>query len=149
MSRKFIALIAGTAIALTTFSAPARADSDDAAKALAALLGLVVVGKIISDRNDDKRYNVHKAPRPIQPGPKPRPLPPQVNKKLLPQHCFRTFNAQHRQVRGFGAYCLQRNYRFAHTLPRRCAVQVQTRRGWGWAYGARCLNERGYRLARH
>ncbi|MEO0939413.1 MAG: hypothetical protein AAFY38_14770 [Pseudomonadota bacterium] len=150
MSRKFIALIAGTAIAITTFAAPARADNDDAAKALAVLLGLVVVGKIISDRNDDHR-EVYSKPRPVKPAPHPhpRPLPRQVNKKLLPQTCFRTFNTHRAQVRAFGERCLKKNYQFTRSLPRHCIQQVETRRGWGWAYGARCLRDRGYKLARH
>lgn len=160
MSRTFISLIAGAAIAVTAGTAPARADTDDAAAALAAILGLAIVGKVIHDRNKDR----HSAPAPTHHvAPKhitrnhvphhvqPRPLPERAKRhKVLPQACFRTFQTRHgQQVRGFGSRCLSRNYQYAHRLPDHCATRVQTRKGWGWAYRARCLRDGGYTLARH
>lgn len=154
MARQFITLIVSAALALTALTAPARADSDDAAKALAAILGLAIVGGIIHENRKDKSHPApvtRKSPRdtvyPLQ----PKPLPKRVHtRKLLPQACFRTFHTVHgRQIRGFGQRCLNRNYQFAHRLPRFCATDVQTRRGWGTAYRARCLRDQGYKLARH
>ncbi|MEM8579156.1 MAG: hypothetical protein AAGF60_15010 [Pseudomonadota bacterium] len=148
MSRPFITLIVTSALALATLTAPARADNDDAARALAAILGLAIVGKIIHDnRKDDRHVVTRRAPRDTV---HPRPLPRRVDRKLLPQQCFRTFyNARGREIRGFGQRCMNRNYDFVRSLPRACATDVQTRRGWGTAYRARCLRDQGYRLARN
>jgi len=152
MARSFITLIVTTAIALTTLTAPARADNDDAAKALAAILGLAIVGGIIHESRKDKGHPppvTRRAPRDIVHPVQPRPLPKRaVRHTLLPQTCLRTFrNAQGYEVQGFGQRCLHRNYAHTQTLPRRCATHVETRRGWGTAYDARCLHRKGYRLA--
>ena len=45
MSTRFIGLIAAASIAITAIgAAPARADEDDVARALAVILGLAVIG---------------------------------------------------------------------------------------------------------
>ena len=158
--RQFIATIAAVAIAITGFSAaPARAGDDDLAKALAVILGLAVVGTAINKRNDDKKARqhapVHKPrvePHRVQPRHghiQPRPLPRHVNRKLLPQRCL--FNLQTergRNIQGFGQRCLNRHYQYTNALPQQCTRRVWTRNGWGYAYGARCLDKFGYQLAR-
>ncbi|MEL7133031.1 MAG: hypothetical protein AAGK77_11525, partial [Pseudomonadota bacterium] len=54
--RNFIGTIAAVAIAITGFSAaPARAGDDEVAAALAALLGLAIVGAVIHDKKKDKK----------------------------------------------------------------------------------------------
>ena len=54
---RLIGTFTAAAVALTTFSAaPAYADRDDrAARAVAAILGLAVVGAIINDHKQDKK----------------------------------------------------------------------------------------------
>ncbi|MEO0633225.1 MAG: hypothetical protein AAFY52_03725 [Pseudomonadota bacterium] len=139
--KRFIALVAATAIAITGFSsAPARAN-DDAAAAIAALLGLAVIGAVIADKRKDKRVVVH-------PNPPVRPLPPRVNRKLLPQQCLRSFQTNDGPRRVFGQRCLNRNYQYARSLPTRCHRQFWTDRGWRAGFGARCLRREGYQLAR-
>lgn len=162
--RQFIAVIAAAAIAITGLSAaPARAGDDDVAAALAVILGLAVVGTAIKKRNDDKKaraqvhtYKPHPKPRAqprhVQPHHghiQPRPLPRQVNRKLLPQRCLfnlRTDNG--RTIQAFGQRCLNRHYGFTQSLPQHCGRRVWTRNGAGYAYGARCLDKQGYQLAR-
>lgn len=160
--RQFIATIAAVAIAITGFSAaPARAGNDELATALAVILGLAVVGTAINKRNDDRkaRQPVYQQPQKPRAQPRhvqpqrghiqPRPLPRQVNRKLLPQRCL--FNLQTergRNIQGFGQRCLNRNYQFTNSLPQQCSRRVWTRNGWGYAYGARCLDKFGYQLAR-
>ena len=162
--RQFIRIIAAIAIAITGFSAaPARAGNDDLGAALAVILGLAVVGTVINKRNDDKkaRRQVHThtpqpkpkaAPRHVQPHHghiQPRPLPRHVNRKLLPQRClFNLETVKGRSIQGFGQRCLKRNYQFTHALPQQCGRRVLTRNGTGYAYGARCLTNQGYQLAR-
>jgi hypothetical protein len=154
MHRKFIAAAIAATIAITGFAAaPARADGDDVARALAGIAALALIARAIDKRNDERavtrqqhNFQPHfNAPAPI----KPRPLPPQVSRKLLPEQCLRTFDGPYGQTRAFGARCLSRNYTFADHLPRQCAEQVFTRNGTGWAYNARCLRRQGYQIARN
>ncbi|MFL4469605.1 hypothetical protein ACERZ8_06895 [Tateyamaria armeniaca] len=156
--RQFIATIAAVAIAITGFSAaPARAGDDELAAALAVILGLAVVGTAINKRNDEKKarqqvHNPHAKPRHIQRKHgyvQPRPLPRQVNRKLLPQRCLYNLQTQNgRNIQGFGQRCLNRHYHFTNSLPQQCGRRVWTRNGTGYAYAARCLNKHGYQLAR-
>ncbi|WP_299722010.1 hypothetical protein [uncultured Tateyamaria sp.] len=158
--RQFIATIAAIAIAITGFSAaPARAGDDELAAALAVILGLAVVGTAINKRKDEKKarqqahtYQPRAKPRHVQPQHghiQPRPLPRQVDRRLLPQRClFNLETERGRNIQGFGQRCLNRHYNFTNTLPQQCHRRVWTRNGLGHAYGARCLNKHGYQLAR-
>jgi hypothetical protein len=173
--RKFIGIVAATAIAVTALGAsPAFADDRDNARLLAALLGLAVVGKIIHDNQKDRKRSRYEAPhrpqpdrtqrryypdqvaRPrARPAPQwgyhdpiqPRPLPRRVDRKLLPGECFRSFDTYEGRVRMFGRKCLEKNYRFAHRLPQQCMTAVRTDRGKRRGFEARCLRREGYRLA--
>lgn len=160
------------AIALTTISAaPAYAGSDRDernARALATILGIAIVGKIIHDNNKDRDEKVirksskpthkqtyqrverqgqrtyGKSNRHVQ----PKPLPRRVDRKLLPQNCFRSFETRRGQVHMFGRRCLERNFRYVNRLPQNCAQRVRTDRGVRAGFDARCLRRNGYRLAR-
>lgn len=150
MYRRFISTIAAASIALTTLGAlPAFADDRDTARALAAILGLAIVGKVIHD-NKKKRASHHAAPRYNPPvyDVQPRPLPKRANRKLLPRKCFRTFENRRSKIRMFGNRCLQNNYAHAHRLPQHCFNRFRTYDGWRRGYEARCLRDAGYRLAR-
>ncbi len=158
MYRRFIATIAAASIAITAMgAAPARADDKDAARILAAILGIAVVGKIIHDNKKDKERVVtrrHNEPR-VQPRRRhepqvePRPLPRHVrNNKLLPRQCFRSFETRRGTVRMFGRRCLQNNFRHANRLPEHCKVRIRTHNGKRTGYQARCMRDAGYRLAR-
>lgn len=160
MYRKFIATIAAVSIAVTTLGAvPASAGERDTARALAAIIGLAVVGKIIHDNNKKDRIErqhpapVHKA-RPVYKQPRhearkvtPRPLPRRIDRKLLPGECLRSFRGHNGNMRMFGRNCLRNNYRFAQNLPRHCLYEFETVRGDRRGYEARCLRREGYRLA--
>ena len=164
MYRRFIATVAAASIAITAFGAmPARADNDDAARALAALLGIAIVGKIIHDNKKDKKAHHYEkkhvkknhVPHYNQPSykppryqPKPRPLPRRVDRKLLPGKCFHSYRTGRGKVRMFGRRCLKNNYDFVNRLPRQCLYEFDTPRGNRRGYEARCLRDRGYRLAR-
>ncbi|WP_299683921.1 hypothetical protein [uncultured Tateyamaria sp.] len=144
IQKHVIATIAAVAIAVTGFSAaPARAGDDEAAAAIAALLGLAVIGAVIADKRKDKKER-REVSRPRD----PRPLPPRVSRKLLPQECLRSFHTDHGKRRIFGQRCLRHNYGFVNSLPRQCHREFYTDRGWRQGYSARCLNRHGYQLAR-
>ena len=158
MYRRFIATVAAVSVAITALgAAPARADDKDVARALAAILGIAVVGKIIHDKKKDKeravtrRYNEPriKRDRRHEPQVQPRPLPRHVrNSKLLPSQCFRSYDTRRGTVRMFGRRCLENNFRHANRLPQHCKVRVKTYNGKRTGYQARCMRDAGYRLAR-
>jgi hypothetical protein len=169
MYRRFIATIAAASIALSTVGAPAYAGNRDTTRALAAILGLAVVGKIIHDNNKDKKQAqqhqrrdsdthrpAHKPPRYTQKQhqpqynqhkPQARPLPRNVDNKLLPGNCFNSYKTRQGRVQMFGSHCLNNSYHFANRLPRQCLSVFSTPRGNRRGYEARCLRDRGYRLA--
>lgn len=179
---RFVGTFTAAVLTMTTFTAaPAYADRDDsAARTVAAILGLAVVGAIIHENRQDKKHDkkVYREPTRVNTGiqrhrhgskvhrhgnarhahnhgvtqPRqrvaPKPLPQRVNRKLLPQQCFRSFNSRNGKVRMFGRRCLEQNYRFVDRLPQNCVQRVRTRDGKRVGYGARCLQQNGYRLAR-
>ncbi len=158
MIRQAITTCIAAAIALVgVTTAPAHADQDDVAKAFAALLGIAIIGKIIHDRKDrdddvvtrrrpdDRVLRPHRRVDPIH----PRPLPRRVDRKLLPQECFRSFDTYQGPAYMFGRDCLQKHYAFANRLPRECRQRIKTYRGNRIGYEARCLRDNGYQLARN
>lgn len=145
--RKFIAGVTALGILVTAFgAAPARAGDYDTERAIAALLGLAVIGAIVADRRKDD--NAHVATRSHPPAIQPRPLPRRVKRAALPDRCLRQFQTQRGARNFYGARCLQRNYVQAHRLPGACVRQVRTQRGLRNAYSARCLRREGYQVAR-
>ncbi|MEM7520868.1 MAG: hypothetical protein AAF307_07500 [Pseudomonadota bacterium] len=156
MHRKFIAGITAASLLLTAIgAAPAAADRYKTERALAALLGLAVVGAIVHENRKDKdktrRINTHRPKTVNTPPvyhPHPRPLPDRANRKLLPQRCLRSIDTHNGRARFFGQRCLNQHFRFAHRLPRACNYVFRTHRGDRRGYEARCLRDRGYRLAR-
>lgn len=149
MHRKFIALIVASAVAVTALStAPARADEHDVAKILAGLAALAFIGVAIEHNRDNDQptasYSGRTPPRPIR----PRPLPPQVSKYQLPQHCLHRYSVNNGHRRLFGKRCLNNNYRHTASLPYACQFQFKDGRETRTGYEPRCLRERGYRFAR-
>lgn len=160
MHRKFITLIVSAAVAVTGLTAPARADSNDLARALAGIAALAIIGKVISDSRDDDRVVTHPGyptygytpPRyqPVRPYPvRPQPVQPQFGKYDLPGHCLRVYNSRGQKVRLYGAHCLRNNYRYSASLPYACQYQFSNRSGTYTGYEPLCLRERGYRVARN
>jgi hypothetical protein len=159
MHRKFIATVAAVSILITGFAAaPARAGQDDIGRALAALLGIAIVGAVIHDKKKDKKKAAraqqqqrHKVHKPVQKKRhvKPRPLPRRASEHLLPGRCLRSFETHRGTARIFGERCLQRHYSFTNRLPQHCERRVRTDRGPRFGFGARCLRKQGYKLARH
>lgn len=149
MHRYFIGSIVSATVAVTAFAAaPARASDHDLARALAGLAALAIIGKAIHDRNEKDRVSKNYV-EPPRHRIKPRPLPNRVARKNLPGECLREIRSNHGHSRRvLSARCLERNYRYSNDLPRSCARQVETQRGWRWAYGARCLRHNGYQIAR-
>ncbi|MAY85446.1 hypothetical protein [Arenibacterium halophilum] len=161
MHRKFIAFIISAAVAVTAFSAPARAD-EDAARVLAGIAALAILGKIIHDSRDDDNVVTHNRypgynyytpgyrPAPVRPAPvRPVPLPPRVTRYDLPGSCMQTHHVRNDKIRMLGQRCLRNSYRQANALPQACKVQINNRHGSHTGYEPQCLRQRGYRIARN
>ena len=160
MHRKFIATVVATSILFTGFAAaPARANQEDVGRALAALLGIAIVGAVIHDSNKDNKAKVQVYSQPQKKVQKKqfqkkkkhvqtRPLPRRVLQHLLPSKCLRSFETRRGTARIFGQRCLERNYGFTHRLPQHCERCVRTDRGLRFGFGARCLRKQGYKLTR-
>jgi hypothetical protein len=171
INSRFVGAVTAAAVTLTTFTAaPAFADDERTARAIAAILGLAVVGKIIHDNNKSrdhvtqhvykekpkvKKHKQHKTKKHRQSGQAgwytqrefpAKPLPRRVSRKTLPQHCLRSFETRRGHIRMLPRRCLERNYSFVHRLPQHCGVRVRTERGPRMGYAARCLRQNGYRF---
>lgn len=175
MHRKFIAMILAMAIAITGFSARAAqaGNNDDVAKWIAGLAALAIIGAAVSERNDNKKSRPphsygHKHPHadPYHRGAqghanrqKNRHQDKQKrygkqqhhNPYALPGKCRTKTRLQGHTLRGFSAGCLQRNNVNVHALPRDCAVRFRDRSHNQpvTLFTESCLNQRGYRIARH
>ncbi len=171
INSRFVGTVTAAAVALTTFTAaPAFADEERTARAIAAILGLAVVGKIIHDNNKDRghvsqhvykekpkvrKQTQHTAKKQRQKGQAhvykerrlpAKPLPRRVSRNILPQHCLRSFETRRGHIRMLPRRCLERSYNFVHRLPQHCGVRVRTERGPRMGYAARCLRQNGYRF---
>ena len=191
LHKKFIGGVAAAAIAITSISAAttAQAGDRDTEKALAALLGLAVIGAVIADKKKDDRavtstrdgrvYHTHRngTQHSHRGGAerhrhgygnghgqvifdrhghrhghvttvRPRPLPRRVERPALPQECLRQFRTDRGPWRIYTQRCMNRSYKQVNALPRACERVVRTDRGRRVGWGAQCLHERGYRMAR-
>ena len=153
---RVIGAIAALAICITAIGAgSAQADSRNAAGgALAALLGLVVIGAIIQENKEDERRERRRAQAAAQAKKKQnalkaRPLPPRVRQSLnLPQSCVRDVRtANGNRARILGQRCMDRTYRNVRSLPRTCERVLRTDRGVRRGWSARCLRREGYQIA--
>ncbi len=161
--RTFIAGVAAAAVFITMLGASqAQAGSRDTERALAALLGLAVVGAIIADRRDDRRDD-RKSQAVTRTRPhqgfgrddtyrwvEPRPVPKRVQRQLLPRECLREVWTNRGPTDVFNGQCLHHNYAFARNLPRGCAQKIRGGRGSGRSivWNAHCLERNGYRVSR-
>lgn len=151
---RFIGTIAALSILITAFgAAQVQARDRSAEQALAAILGLAVIGAIIAKQSDSapKVDKVVPRPKPIE----ARPLPRDLHRKhgsarrALPQQCLREFRTKRGPTRVFGVRCMDRHYDYVSRLPKHCERRMRTDRGVRYGWGARCLRSEGYRVARH
>lgn len=162
--RTFIASILVAAITVTGWTAaPARAGSDDAAKIIAGVAALAIIGAAIADnkRKDRRRaisrnrsfnddFNIqrgHKHER-RHGRYKRRHQDNRIigSQRPLPQHCQRGGYTNGGYIQGFGRQCLLRNYSHYNALPHECAVRVYDDRNRERViYRNRCLNRYGFR----
>ena len=146
MTRRFIAALVAASLALTGLSAvPARADGDDALRAILGLTALYAIAKSIENNNDD-----HRKPPPVTvfrkpvPHTGPGPYGTYRRDRYLPTECLRRVETRHGPRQIFTERCLRREG--VHHLPQACEIRVKGRGGKNTAYDARCLQRSGFRL---
>lgn len=133
-ARRFSATVAAaaTALALMTAAAvPARADSNDAAKALALIATVAIIGKALDDRN--KRRD--------EPVSHPR------RGDVLPRVCAIEIDAGRRSQTVYSGPCLRQEGLRAR-LPRQCEGSVRMRGRTVPVYGEACMIDAGFRVER-
>ena len=138
--RKFIAAILASSIAITSLTAaPARADND-AAKVIAGVAALAIIGAAVADSRSNRNATVYRAqpqryypPRTVY-----RPAP--VTRAAVIPH-YRAALHSYRPVhqRGYQKHAAPRS-RVA--LPNACLVKANGQRS---VYSAHCLRRHGYR----
>lgn len=141
--RHILALALSAALALPTFTAPARAgDDDDFARLLAGVATLFVIGKAIEmsqeDARDHKKRKKHK--KHYKKGHKKGHGAKPHQKRLLPAQCLKNRGG----YRMMAAGCLKRKYGSTDHLPRACYTRVFTQDGPRKGFEPGCLRERGY-----
>ena len=155
MARKFIASVLTVAVLVTGFNAaPARAtDIRDLAGAAAGIAAVAIIANQLNKQRDrgDEVYSSRNSLGQI--------LAPNRNAQQYGyggqqhghggQHFVKPRPLRGRAFNVLGQRCLENNFRGARNLPRSCAVDIQSHRGWRSAYDANCLSRSGYSIARY
>lgn len=168
MTQKLLASVLALSLAFTGFAAvPARADND-AAKLLAGIATVFIIGKAIQNKkdrdaratsnannytyndrwNNNQGKNYYEQPRRDQRRDKWKDQRRNHRAKILPSRCLDRTWARGKWFHYYGARCLQR-FGKARSYPSECRREVRTDRGWRNVYGAHCLGRQGYRVARN
>ncbi|MGO4906762.1 hypothetical protein ACEN2J_00370 [Pseudorhodobacter sp. W20_MBD10_FR17] len=133
-ARRFTATLAATATAfalMTATAVPALADrqSDDFAKALAAIAAIAIVGSALTEKDDRRATAPHRPHRP-QTQPSHREPQPRYEAPRRYEEPQRRYKEPHRNRRDA-------------VLPAQCAIEVRDRRHISVAYGENCLRRAG------
>lgn len=153
--RRFVATLAGAAVALglmTAAAVPARAsDGEDLAKALAAIAAVAIIAKALDNERDRKRGAA--SPEPVQHpgwghGPGGRPGPGwDRGARRLPAECAIEVEGRRRSHVVYAEPCLRRAG-VEGRLPRHCAEDVRVRGRHVAVFPEGCLLDAGFRRDR-
>lgn len=144
ISRRLVAVVAAAATALGLLAStaiPARADSDDLAKALAAL---AIVGIIVNESNKSRERDRARVQQHHNPPPQYHPQP--ARQPRVPSVCAIEIAGNSGTATVYGERCL-RDEGFNFRLPQYCA---RTARIYGQSdriYSDQCLRDAGFRVA--
>lgn len=154
-ARRFVATVAAAATALALMTAgamPARAstETDNFAKAIAALAAIAIIGSAINDSN---RKNKAVAPQPRRDSDRydrdgrynrDNRHDRRQQARILPQECAVEVRSRRRSQTLYVGRCLNRNG-VTRQLPQQCATQVYLRNRPVTAYDEACLRDAGFR----
>lgn len=131
------ALIALGAVGAST--APARADSRDAAAVLGGIIALYALSRAL-DQGNRGHVPSQNYFNPVHP-PQVH-VPHRPNQMVAPARCYREFQTRDGYFRGYSGPCLQRNVQVG--LPDACARRYNTDRGPQLFFGGRCMAQHGW-----
>lgn len=151
MTKKILAMVLSTSLALTSITVtPARAD-DDVGKVLAGLAALLVIGAAVNknkhrreQQETTRQTTTHTwSPQPKYKEPKHTKPKRHARTKAAPQRCLRNqwTHRGNRQV--YGARCMNRHAEAQ--LPLRCLREAEVNQGPRRFYTKRCLRKNGWR----
>lgn len=153
LPRSFMKLVLSAAVAATLAASPVHAREnargDDNTAIIAALLGLVTLGVLLSGSDDEPSKPYGYVSRPHKPTP-----PQRVSKyRALPASCLREYRTQTGRKIMFGNRCLKKNFKYAHRLPSACERNLIAKNRKGiyvtrQGYKPSCLSKHGYRAVR-
>ena len=167
--RKVIAGIASLSILVTAFGAGSASAqgrhntqqqrNNGTGQAVAAVVGLAVIGALIAKSNKDKRKSHAKAVAPkVHAAPKVHHQPQAIhgksshrhaNRRALPAQCLHSFRTKRGTARLFTNRCMHQTFRGTARLPRQCHRQIWTRHGQRSGWSAGCLRNNGYDVAHY
>jgi len=143
MKKQMLAGLMSASLVLGGVTAtPARADSNDLAKALFGIAAIAIIGTAI--QNNRVTTRVTPQPAPQRPAPRPGHIPARA--RVLPSSCLIDYQTRRGQGLMLGSDCLSRNYRYAQLLPQQCEVDVRQRRRTISGFDPSCLRYEGFRL---
>lgn len=149
-------LASATAFSLAFTPAPATADAEDVAAAIAGIAVLGLIAKAASDRDDDRRvvnqrYNSVSNQRIIEGQIINRPVDTRaqrVKRAALPHRCVRQLRTRQGLRPVYGQRCLNQRYQFTSSLPQQCQRLVRTSQGVRTFFSHNCLARDGWNVAR-
>ena len=130
---RFMALVVAVAVAmgLLATAAPARADNDDLAKALAALAIVGIIASTVNNNRPRQQEHIYHPPQPVR---VPR----------VPAVCGIEIQGQRTSATVYGENCL-REEGFDWRLPERCARPARIYGRNDRIYTEHCLRDAGFR----
>lgn len=143
LPRTMIATALSAALLFTPATVtPAQAD-EDVAKVIGGIAALVILNKVINDRQDRREAANRQATNRQIYRPHRSQRRQQRHLKVAPQNCLREqwTHRGYRQV--YGARCMRNNAQVA--LPRDCLRRARTNDGPRRFYTKRCLRQNGWR----
>ncbi|MGH1423664.1 MAG: hypothetical protein ACRBBU_02970 [Pseudooceanicola sp.] len=163
MARKFIATILASSIAITAFTAPARAgNNDNLVRFLAGATALVIIGKALegsgshSAKPQYKVYGYGTNPKPhhdhgrkYSHGNKHHGKPHKSSNhdiRRMPESCRLSMRTSSGMITGYGYKCVQKFPRVAGRIPGHCVTAAKSKHGPRFVYTTRCLQRAGYNV---
>lgn len=144
MLRTLAAAALGMSLAVAPIAtAPAQALNERQAAGIVAGAAILGLGAALA-QNGNVGIQVHAGRNNRDYGPHRRD-----SVRALPRNCLRSFNTLRGTYNAFDQRCLAHSGVNLRNLPRHCATDLRVRGRQNSVYGARCLSEYGWRVARH
>ncbi|WP_163847672.1 hypothetical protein [Pseudooceanicola aestuarii] len=146
MTRKFFAILLSATIATTSIgAAPVQAGDRDAARAIAGIAAIAILGAAIHESQRGNRAPQQTHGRPHR---QPQAHQPQRQHRAraVPASCLVDTRVNRQRVSALRMRCVDRNVR--GRAPQSCVRRTTANHGPRYVYGKRCMRNNGYVVAR-